>query len=168
MATLSPSDFGPILSPTTALAIILALMVILPIVPIVVNTRRGEIDLDVSDQQQRTKFFLFSAGCYGLAWSMFALLACHIFAVLAAAYLAVVTSLIVLNTWTKVSVHAAGVAGPSTALIYLYGPQVSALVLLWGLVVWSRVKLRQHTVRQGVLGVIAGMLVTYAVYALLY
>ncbi len=165
---LSPDQLGPLLDSLSAVMICVVLMVTMPVAPILLSAHRGYTDLDVSEQSKRGKFFLFSVGCYALAWWAYTTLQCHILAVLAAGYVGVSSSLLLLNLRTKVSVHAAGVSGPGTALIYMYGPLASVVTIIWILVVWSRVVLVQHTLRQGALGIATGAIVTFAVYVLMY
>ncbi|MCF2136412.1 MAG: hypothetical protein K9W43_04145 [Candidatus Thorarchaeota archaeon] len=163
----SPNDLGPILNPVTAFLICLCLMVVAPILPIVYNAWKGHVDLDVSVRDHRTKFFLYSLICYALAYGLYAWFYCDIFRVLAAAYLMVTTAVMLLTFKTKVSVHAAGVGGPSTALIYMYGMVAIPVIVIWFVVVWSRSVLKQHTLIQGALGIMVGFVVTLTTYILL-
>ncbi|MHA1771668.1 MAG: hypothetical protein ACTSYL_08310 [Candidatus Thorarchaeota archaeon] len=164
----SPNELGPILNPVTAFLICLCLMVIAPIIPIVYNAWKGHVDLDVSVRNHRTKFFFYSLVCYFTAYSIYAWLYCDVLRILAAAYLTVTTAVMLLTFKTKVSVHAAGVGGPSTALIYMYGLFAVPVILLWIAIVWSRSVLKQHTLTQGALGIIVGVVVTLTTYILLY
>ncbi len=164
----SPIGLGPILSQVDALLICTALMVVAPIVPIVYSAWKGHVDLDVSVRDHRTRFFLFSLACYATAYMIYGWFQCDVFRVLAAAYFVVTTVVMIATFWTKVSVHAAGVGGPSTALIYMYGLVTMPVVIIWIAVVWSRAVLRQHTLYQGMLGVSIGVIVTLTTYILLY
>jgi membrane-associated phospholipid phosphatase len=56
----------------------------------------------------------------------------------------------------KISVHASGVAGPVTALIYVLGVVALALLFLIVPVGWARIRLKAHTLPQ----VAAGALLT--------
>jgi membrane-associated phospholipid phosphatase len=61
----------------------------------------------------------------------------------------------------KISVHASGIAGPSTALIYAFGVMAAPLLLLALPVAWARVKLGAHTILQVALGVLLTILITW-------
>ena len=64
-------------------------------------------------------------------------------------------------TW-KASVHAMGIAGPTTALLFAFGSLGLLLGLLLPLTGWSRVRLGAHTVAQFVAGAALGFLLTGA------
>jgi len=136
--------------------------------PIVIQAKRGIVDLDVSNQEQRLRFFLFAILCYIFAYGVYWWLASDVMRILAAAYIAVTTGVTITNEYTKVSVHAAGIAGPSTALIYMYGVPALPIIAIWGLVVWARSTLKQHSIAQGILGILLGVLITVAIYFVLY
>lgn len=159
---------GPILNPWSNMIICTLLMVIAPVAPIVFQAKRGKVDLDVSKQEQRLWFFVFGIFCYLAAYGVYWFLNSDVMRILAAAYVAVTTGVTVVNGFTKVSVHAAGIAGPSTALIFMYGIPALPVIGLWCLVVWARSILKQHSIVQGIIGIILGMSITAVTYFLLY
>lgn len=69
---------------------------------------------------------------------------------------------------TKVSVHVAGIAGPGTALIVVFGVPALIGILAWILVAWARTILQQHTPVQTVLGIVLGAAITVAAYLIFY
>lgn len=168
IAFTSPIGLGPVLGPIEILLVCALTMVLLPISPIVFNAWRGHIDLDVSRREYRGRYFVFSILCYALAYAVYSLTDCTVMAVLAAAYFFVTSGVTVANYFIKVSVHATGVAGPGTALIWMYGTIALLVVPVWFLVVWSRKTLRQHSLLQGFLGLMIGIAITMGVYAFLY
>ncbi len=159
---------GPILNPITNLFICLILMVALPIVPIVYRAWKGDIDLDVSEQELRTPYFFFAILCYITAYLTYWMLQCDVMRVLSAAYITVTTTVMLVTRWSKVSVHGAGTSGPGTALIILYGLPATLVILIWIAVVWSRTYLKQHTLLQSITGIFLAIIVTGATYALLW
>lgn len=164
----SPIGLGPILDPISSILICLGIMVILPIVPIVYEAWRGNVDLDVSARENRTRFFLFSMMCDVLAYSVYGYFGCHIMSTLAAAYFAVTFGVTVVSLRWKISVHGAGVGGPGAALIYVYGLIAFLVVSLWILVIWSRVTLKQHTLEQSVGGVLLAIVIAWTTYFVLF
>ncbi len=168
IALTSPIGLGPVLGPIELVFICALTMVILPISPILINAWRGHVDLDVSRREHRGRYFLFSIACYALAYILYSLTQCTVMAILAAAYVFVTSGVTMTNHYTKVSVHAAGVSGPGTALIWMYGVVALLVVPIWFLVVWSRMTLKQHSLEQGLLGLLIGIVITLAVYATLY
>ncbi|MFW9802601.1 MAG: hypothetical protein ACFFFC_08120 [Candidatus Thorarchaeota archaeon] len=168
MVFASPIGLGPILNPASALLILILGMVILPIIPIILSAWRGHIDLDVSLRENRAKFFAFSLLCYGIVYIIFSLAHCFILAVLSAAYFTVTSGVMIATLKTKVSVHGAGVGGPGTALLIVYGWIAWPIIILWSAVIWSRTVLKQHSLAQAIAGVLLGILITVPTYWLLY
>jgi hypothetical protein len=166
----SPVGLGPILTPLVSILICIGIMVVLPIVPILYSAWRGHVDLDVSERESRPKFFLFSLLCYGLAYILYWYLGSLVMMTLAAAYFFVTAALMTASLKTKVSVHAAGVGGPGTVVILMFGPVALVFTVLWVAVVWSRTALHQHTLAQSIAGLVIGIVVaaiaTVLVYAL--
>ena len=164
----SPIGLGPILNPLSSILICLVIMVILPIVPIVFEAWRGNVDLDVSVRENRTRFFIFSMVCDVLAYSVYSFLNCHIMSTLAVAYFSVTLGVTLVSLRWKISVHGAGVGGPGAALIYIYGPIALLIVIVWASVIWSRVTLKQHTLEQSLAGVLLAIVISVFTYIILY
>ncbi|RDE14072.1 MAG: hypothetical protein C4K48_07075 [Candidatus Thorarchaeota archaeon] len=164
----SPIGLGSTLTPTTSLLLCIIFMVVLPISPIIFEAARGNIDLDVSQRESRTKFFLFSLLCYVLAFILYHLYSCTVMSALAAAYFTVTLGVTIVSLRTKVSVHCAGVGGPGTALIYVFGAIATPVILLWILVIWARTVLQQHSMIQSISGVFLGVIITALTYPFVY
>lgn len=168
MAYASPIGLGPMLDFVSALLVVVIIMVVAPIAPIVYAAWKGRTDLDVSVQESRSKFLAFSLLCYIFAIAIFGFTSCLILQVLAAAYFNVTLGVLIVNQRSKISVHGAGVGGPGTALLAVYGWMALPVVILWALVIWSRIRLRQHSFLQAAAGVILGVLITWPTYIVLY
>jgi membrane-associated phospholipid phosphatase len=164
----SPIGLCPILSPIESVLLCLVLMVIMPIMPIVIEAARGRIDLDVSQRENRTKFFIFSLIFYALSYAIYSLLGCIIMSALAAAYFTVTLGVTIASLKYKVSVHGAGVGGPGTALILVFGLLALPVVLIWIAVIWARIVLQQHSMLQSILGVLVGILITLLTFPIFY
>jgi hypothetical protein len=82
-----------------------------------------------------------------------------------AIYTLVTLGLIVLNLILryKASGHAAGVAGPVTAMLYLYGLIATPLLLLLPLTTFARVMAKGHDIWQTVVGAMLSLGITIAV-----
>ena len=142
-------------------------MVILPVTPIIYGAWRGSVDLDVSEQAMRGRFFLYAIVFYTVAFDIYTLAFCDVMAWLSAAYITVTAGIMIATKWSKVSVHAAGVGGPGTALFFMYGILAWPVVIIWSLVVWSRVVLRQHSLTQSLSGLFLAIVITIITYLLL-
>ena len=126
-------------------------------------------DLDVTDRSERKAPFMVSILVYTLGTViMFALNAPPIVSALMFCYTTntLVTFLISLH-W-KISVHAVGVAGPFTVLVYFFGWLYSPLLLLIIPIGWSRIELNAHTLAQVVVGFLLSIVITWAQLVLLF
>ncbi len=61
----------------------------------------------------------------------------------------------------KISIHASGITGPFTALLYLLGGVVFPLILVVIPVAWARVELKAHTVMQVAAGAVLSGVLTW-------
>lgn len=137
---------------------------VFPVIAILYSFKKGQIDIWVSNQRQRTPFYLVAITGYIIASFIFYLQNETIFFVLTLAYLGVTTSVTLGNYFTKISSHSAGVAGPLAALSFVYGFISLPLFILLPLVYWARLNLNAHTKLQLTLGMIIGLLVTYSIF----
>lgn len=168
MSIFPPDGLGPNLTAISSIMICIVLMVILPVVPIFMEAMKGKVDLDVSTREMRTRFFLWAILCYIIAYGIYAFFQCDIMRILAGAYITVTTGVLIATQFSKVSVHGAGIGGPGSALIYVYGLLATPVVLVWMIVIWSRTKLQQHSIRQSIMGVAIGIIITTITYWILY
>lgn len=130
----------------------------LPLVYLVWLVRRGTVtDLDIQLRQQRSRPFLAMMAGQAVAWLLLtAGSAPSPLPMIAGAYL-VQTSLILLITlrW-KISVHTSTAAGVTVAVWGTLGTVAVPFALTLPLIVWSRVKLRRHTLGQTLAGTALG------------
>jgi membrane-associated phospholipid phosphatase len=68
------------------------------------------------------------------------------------------------NMKTKASVHVATITGFVTVMTLLYGLQFSFLYVLVPIVAWARIKTKNHTLSQTVLGATLSFILTIFVY----
>lgn len=129
-----------------------------PLVMMYQLTKSGLIsDFDVSNRRERTRPFIGAAASY-LAGSgaLLLLRAPTIIITLMLCYACNTIIMLVITLRWKISVHASGVAGPATALVYSMGAWAAVFFILLIPVGWARVQLKAHTPWQ----VLAGALVT--------
>jgi len=69
--------------------------------------------------------------------------------------------LMVITLKWKISIHASGVTGPFTALVYLLGGVMLPLLLVVIPVAWARVELKAHTVMQVAVGAALSCIITW-------
>ena len=77
------------------------------------------------------------------------------------AYLFVDIAIMVNNLFWKISIHAAGIAGPTTALVYVFGTKFIFLYIFTALVFYIRLKLKAHTLYQLMAGCAVAIGVTF-------
>ena len=142
--------------------IILFFATLLPLT-IVVMLSRHRIIPDIWASQRESRVIPFTGAIISYLLGTVILAAVGSPAVITSLMLCYVgnTAIMMLITlrW-KISVHASGIAGPSTALIYLLGATASPLLLLILFVGWARLKLKAHTVLQVATGALLTILTT--------
>jgi membrane-associated phospholipid phosphatase len=164
----SPIGLGPSLGEITSILLGALFLSILPISPVIYYARKGVVDLQVSERSMRPKLFAMAILGYSLGVILFGLLSAISLMALSLAYVAVTTSIAMISFFWKISVHSSGIAGPVTALTYVFG-WTAALMYLWLLPIgWARLKLKAHTFSQIVGGAIAAALITFVVYTVFY
>ncbi|RLF02270.1 MAG: hypothetical protein DRJ59_04065 [Thermoprotei archaeon] len=137
------------------------LLVIAPTALIAIESRRGRVDYFVSDVRKRPKFFIPPLISYILGFTIFQELGVRTIALYYLCYFTVTLVILLVTLKWKISVHAAGVCGPITFTVYVYGLEYCLLYLLVPLVAWSRVALKAHTKSQVTIGAIIAGLITY-------
>lgn len=153
----------------SSLIISIMFLCIFPIIAILYFKNKGTVDIWVSNQKQRTPFYIIAIISYGIASVLFYFLHETTLFVLSVAYLGVTASVTLGNVSTKISSHSAGVAGPLTAASMIYGLIVlPVFFIVIPLVFWSRLKINAHSLIQLTLGVIIGVIVTFFVYYSLF
>jgi membrane-associated phospholipid phosphatase len=69
--------------------------------------------------------------------------------------------LMIITLKWKISIHASGITGPFTALVYILGGVMLPLLLVVIPVAWARVELKAHTVMQVAVGAVLSCLLTW-------
>jgi hypothetical protein len=141
---------------------------IFPALPILYYFKKGEVDLWVSDRKTRTPFYIVAIIGYILSALIFFYQSNNIMFVFSISYLAVSIFLIIINMITKISTHMAGVAGPLTAITFIYGPIILPLFVIIPITMWARIKMNAHNYYQLIGGTILSIIVTYFIYLFFY
>ncbi len=142
-------------------------LVVLPLAPIFTDYFRGKTDIFVSEKVDRPKYFLLASLAYLLGYIYYrfffgdGLMAFFIFT-----YLTVTLSMALVSLRWKASVHACGVSGPTTFMVFALGVTYSVLYLLLIPVYMSRLALKAHTRLELALGTIVGFVITLLTYCL--
>ena len=116
--------------------------------------------------RQRVASFIFMIISYPLGWLVDSLIgAPRILTAMSATYTFVTVGLIIFNLFLhyKASGHAAGVSGPVTSMIYIYGLWATPLLLLLPLVTWARLAAKGHNFWQTVVGATMSGLISISV-----
>ena len=172
VATLVFSLWSPIglglLCPALSILLGFLLFGFLPFLPIFYFHKKKVVDLYVSKREARTPFFLMAITSYSVATLVFFANDTKIMFLLALGYTFVTTILMLVNLFWKVSTHCAGVTGPIFALVFVFGINVLPLFLILVPLSWSRIKLKNHTFAQTLVGIIISIVVGLVEYNLLY
>ena len=128
----------------------------------------AKFDLDIPRRTERNQPLLFACASY-LVGAM-VLVAAHaplLTTVVMFGYFVGTLLLFFINLYWKISIHAMGIAGPTTVLVFVFGYWGALLGLLLPPVIWSRVYLKKHTVAQAIMGAILGFVLTGVALSLL-
>ncbi len=146
-----------------AVAIAVATISLAPLAIVLYDTLKGRTDLFVSRREARPKYYLLTLLSYMVGVVASLALGLRPYIPLYACYFSVGITLFAINFRWKISVHTAGVAGPTVMLAYLFSPIYLAFLLLLVPVAWARCKLRAHTLAQVVGGSVVAIAVTLAI-----
>jgi membrane-associated phospholipid phosphatase len=141
---------------------------ITPIIGIIIYSRKGKIDIWVSEQKKRTPFYIIAILGYFLSIIIFYNINQHEFLVLSLAYIGVTLAITIVNLRTKISSHSAGLTGPFTAVIFMFGFLALPLFFLLPIIIWARLQLNAHSIAQLMGGGIIGFIVTASTYIIFY
>lgn len=160
-----------VLSPPNALlvfALTALFATLLPMIMIYIMVKRGLLkDVYVYDRRNRFKPFLGATLCYFLGLvTLLAVSAPLLVTVLMAGYLVNTIFMMLITLRWKISIHASGIAGPATFLIYVFGIQFWWTLLLIIPVGWARLKLKAHTPAQIIVGFLLTVALTYALLSI--
>ncbi|MEN3038337.1 MAG: phosphatase PAP2 family protein [Candidatus Kryptonium sp.] len=123
---------------------------------------RGKIDHPfVPVREQRTIPYLFAVLSAFIGFLILIYFKSH-WLIIASQWCYVLNTLLILviNSRWKISAHSAGLSGPLTILVWIFGYEVIPLFLLIPLVGWSRLYLKAHTLGQVIGGTMLGIFST--------
>jgi hypothetical protein len=135
---------------------------ILPVLIIFIQRRSGIVkEMMINERDERTKPFLGAISSYVMGLlALFYLEAPVAMVYLMSCYLVNSLFMMIITLRYKISIHASGVAGPATFLVYQYGVRLWPLTLVMVVVGWARLELKMHTVGQVAWGVLVTVLLT--------
>ena len=113
--------------------------------------------------RQRMASFIIMMISYPIGWLVLSLMhAPKIFTTTAINYTCITLGLLIINVVIKykASGHAAGVAGPIGALVYLFGLPATPIIALLPLISWARVRAKGHDLMQTVVGSLLSLGIT--------
>lgn len=164
----SPIGTGPSLAPFWSAVIGIMTLSIIPFLPVAYSTITGRTDLEVSDVKKRWLLYPPGLVSYATGAAIFLELNDEVMFAIALAYLCVGSATLMITLGWKISAHTAGVAGPTTALAFVFGVRILPLYILSIVMVWARVKLSAHTLGQALAGILVAVTVTTCLYAVFY
>jgi len=141
---------------------------LIPTVSIYYLSKTGYADTEFSKRERRAIVYLIGLLCFVIASLIFWLLNFHIMFLISMAYVFVTSAVFIINLFWKISAHSAGVAGPTTALVYVFGPTLIPLYVVTLLVIWVRLKIKVHNLKQLIAGALIAIFITLLVYTILW
>lgn len=163
----SPIGLGALSAPFSILLCFLC-FAFFPFFAVLYFYKKNFSDLNVSKRETRTPLLVIAIISYSMAAIIFSVTNTKILFLLALGYTFVSLIIMIVNLFWKVSIHCAGVTGPIFSLIFVFGLTALPLSLIIGLVGWSRIKLKNHTFSQTLVGTLISLTVGVIVYPILY
>lgn len=136
---------------------------ILPLSSTYYLVRKGIIpDIYASDRASRTEPFLWAMASYllGVTALLYFKAPFVVTALMACYFVNAITMLLITMSW-KISIHAVGVTGPITALVFQLGANMIPFFLLMLPVAWARIELKAHNVKQVIAGAVLSTILTW-------
>jgi len=134
---------------------------ILPIITSFLWIMRNELEVDMPRREDRIYPLLLVILSYVLGVVvLYTLGAPQLTTILMICYLNNTIVVLLFSLFWKISIHAMGIAGPATAIMYLFGWPGLIFSLLVPPVIWSRLYLKRHTPSQLIMGTFLGYILT--------
>jgi hypothetical protein len=163
----SPIGLGPI-DAFTSIFIGSLFLTIIPLVSLFYFHKKKGIDLDDPKRKERIEMYLIGLVSYLVSSSIFWILNCHVMFVISMAYLFVGSAISLINLFWKISAHSAGIVGPITGLVYIFGLNLIPLYVLVLPIFWIRIKFKAHDILQLISGSIVAIFITSLVYTIMW
>jgi len=150
-------------SPLPLIAITTLFGAVLPLSSTFYLVRKGIIpDIYASDRETRTEPFLWAMASYlmGVTALLYVEAPFVVTALMACYFVNAIVMLFITLYW-KISIHAVGVTGPVTALVFQLGAKMLPFFLLMLPVAWARIELKAHDKKQIAAGAILSSFLTW-------
>lgn len=135
---------------------------------VLIGIERGYFsDFDVSKRKER--FFLYTfaiALCAFYTVFLYFLKAPEVLFIAVFGIILGIFLIEMINKITKASVHVGMISAFATSLTLGFGPSYLASFIFVPMVAWARIKTKNHTKRQTIIGAALGILTTLAVYVI--
>ncbi len=141
-------------------------LAILPTAPILYYLRKGNVDINISLREKRTRFYIVAVVSQSAAVAIFLSAGAAVMLSYSAATLLVTLAALLINLKWKISAHSSGAAVDAAALALVFG--FWPVFILVPAVSFVRYKAGAHTVSQLAAGAAVGILVTLLVFAMAY
>ncbi len=164
LSLFSPIGLG-VLDVLSSVALGSFFLFVVPLASVLIFSRD---DIDIRDRKKRFLPYAMSIFGYLAGTLVFWHFNSVTMLAMTATYLSVSIVSFLINCFWKISGHAAGVAGPVTALLYVFGTIVAPLYLLVPVISIVRVKMKAHNIWQVAAGSLEGIIITLIVYSVLW
>lgn len=161
-----PSRFSPLDSVSSSL-IGIAFLALIPMI-LSIRISHGKYNILNASQKDRNILYVVTLVNYLIATFLFWYLNANTMFVISLSYLIIGIMMAIINVFWKISAHTAGITGPVTALVYVYGLNLLPLYLLVFPVMFLRYKDKVHNISQLTVGAILAIIVTFLTYATFY
>ena len=140
----------------------------LPFIITLVWIKSKNLDYDISDKDKRIVPLLLGAlsNIIGVI-ILFSLGAPFVIVVLMFCYFSNSLLAALISFSWKISIHSMGVAGPTAAMIYIFGYPGLLFIIPLLMIMWSRIHLQKHTPAQVIVGAVTSFIFTILQFKIL-
>jgi hypothetical protein len=143
-----------------------AFLLVTPFLPLYYYKERGEIDWDVRDKNKRPKLYAFKIMGGIIATILFYLINNILMFKFSLVFSIVMIVLLLINYYTKISLHSAGITLGTLALYLALGSYWILSLILIPIVFLIRLKMKAHTLVQLILGTIVAGIITFVIFSI--
>jgi hypothetical protein len=141
-------------------------LLITPFLPLYYYKERGEIDWDVRDKSKRPKLYAFKILGGSIATVLFYLVNNTLMFKFSLVFSILMVFLLLINYYTKISLHAAGVTIGTLSIYLIYGSYWILSLILIPIVYLIRLKMKAHTLIQLILGTLVAGIITFVIFSI--
>ncbi|MFQ6020577.1 MAG: hypothetical protein ACE5J4_00975 [Candidatus Aenigmatarchaeota archaeon] len=141
-------------------------LLVMPFLPLYYYKEYGYTDWDVTDRKKRPKLYGFKILGGFIATILFYLINNMLMFKYSLIFSIVMIFLLLINYYSKISLHSAGVTMGTLSLYLVYGGYSIISLILIPVVCLIRLKMKAHSIIQLIAGILVSGIITFIIYSI--